>query len=234
MPKSFSILTVSKRQGWFERQVAQVANQKCPHCEQLMRPDKWVIVPEAPMDIYITPVPIEMHPAPPAKHISNLNASLNEGLRHISSQYVIFYQDFIDLPPDCFDKLLQLVDENTFVTTCTINADGTQDGRYAKVDAAYECPPNFWEANVAIAPMKLVRELGGFDESYDQGWSWDNVNLAERAKILGAKFIIDETNQPKLLFHEKETKIAPNGDRHADTMKKIKEGLLPLRLNNLY
>lgn len=234
MRKSFSVLTVSKREGWFERQVKQVAKQVCTHCEQLLKPDKWIIVPETHMEIYRAPVPIEMWPAPKAKHISNLNASLNEGLRHITSQFVIFYQDFIDLPSDCFEKLLDLVDDETFVTTATINDDGTMDGRYLKVDAPHECRAEEWEANIAIAPMKVIRELGGFDESYDEGWSWDNVNLAERAEILGCKFIIDESNKPQLLKHDKVTGIAINADRHAETMKKIKEGNLPLRLNNLY
>lgn len=233
MRKSFSVLTVSKRQGWFPRAVQQVANQCCPHCGIPLKPNKWVIVPEEPMDLYTTPVPIEMWPAPPAKHISNLNASLNEGLRHIRSDYVIFYQDFIDLPEDCFDKLLALVDENTFVTTVCISSEGKMDGRYLNVDAPHPCKAEEWEANIAIAPMKVIRELGGFDESYDEGWSWDNVNLAERAEMLGCKFIIDESNKPQLLFHEKVTGIAPNGDRHAATMKKVRDGVLPLRLNNL-
>lgn len=231
--KSFSVLTVSKRTGWFDRQVKQFSKQVCPHCDTLYKPDKWIIVPESPIEVYESPIPIEIWPAPRKVHRSNLNASLNEGLRHITSEYVIFYQDFIDLQSDCFEKLLALADPETFVTTCTINDDGSMDGRYANVDAAYECQPNFWEANVAIAPMRAIRQLGGFDESYDKGWSWDNVNLAERAQMIGCKFMIDETNNPKLLFHEKETKIPPNGDRHAATMKKIKEGFLPLRLNNL-
>lgn len=231
--KSFSVLTVSKREGWFERQATQIAKQICSHCHQSVKPDKWVIIPESPMELYNTPVPTELWPAPKAKHISNLNASNNEGLKHITSNFVIFYQDFIDLPSDCFSKLLELVDDETFVTTLTINADGSQDTRALDIDTPYLCQPNFWESNVAIAPMAVIRELGGFDENYDEGWAWDNVNLAERAELLGCKFMIDETNQPQLLYHEKVTNIAPNGDRHSETMKKIKEGVLPLRLNNL-
>lgn len=224
---------MTKREGWFDRAVTQVAKQICDHCGQSCKPDKWIIVPETPMDIYKTPVPIEMWPAPPAKHVSNLNASLNEGLRHITSDYVIFYQDFIDLPNNCFSKLLDLANNFTFVTTATRNADGTMDGRYLEVDQPHACRAEEWEANVALAPMKVIKELGGFDEEYDKGWSWDNCNLAERAELLNCGFIIDESNRPQLLFHEKETKIAINADRHAQTMKKIKDSALPLRLNNL-
>lgn len=213
--KSFSVLTVSKRKGWLIAAKESVATQT-------VQPDKWVIIQEGVNS------PEKIRP-------SNLNRSLNAGLKQIKSDYVIFYQDFIELDPDCFEKLLDLVNENTFVTTCTPNYDGSDDIRYTGIDAPRRCRPFEWEANVSIAPMAVIRALGGFDEEYDMGWSWDNVNLAERAAMLACRFILDESNRPKLLPHEQTSKLEfkANGEHHTRNMRLIRQGDKPLRLEYL-
>jgi hypothetical protein len=211
--KSFSVLTVSKRAGWplgpVQIQTALRGNGY----------GEWIKI-------------IEGINAPEKTRASNLNKSLNAGLNKIRTDYVIFYQDFIELEPDCFERLLELADENTFVTTCTKNPDGKhEDPRYLGADCPRPCTPDEWEANVAIAPMKAIRELGGFDEEYDDGWSWDNVNLAERAAILGYRFVLDESNRPQLLPHPPahDGELEPNGERHSMIMKEIRDGKRPIK-----
>lgn len=213
--KTFSVLTVSKRDGWQEMAKANID-------KQTRKPNKWVVIQEGIN-------------APTKTKPSNLNASLNAGLRQIMSDYVIFYQDFIELPVDCFDKLLRLVSDNTFVTTCTINPDGRIDGRHQGFGLARKCEPGEWETNVAIAPMSVLRELGGFNEELDWGWSWDNVDVALRAEMLGCKFMIDESNNPVLLEHETtdSKKLELNGDRCAKNIDAIRSGERPLRYNYL-
>lgn len=212
---TFAVLTVSKRDGWLKDAKEQISNQT-------VQPNDWVIIQEGVN-------------APEKVRLSNLNASLNAGLRLINTDYVIFYQDFIQLPEDCFEKLLSLVDERTLVTTCTPNYDGSDDGRYTGTDEPRRCRPEEWEANVAIAPMKILKLLGGFEEELDNGWSWDNVNLAQRAAMLGCRFILDESNRPKLLPHEQTSKleIPINLDRHNRIMKEIRDGKRPLKCNYL-
>lgn len=207
--------------------------------KQTAKPDKWVVVHENQTDFldeikYSTLIQLNLKllGAPEKTKLSNLNASLNEGLRHLNTDYIIFYQDFIELPEDCFEKLLALADEKTFVTTCTPNYDGSDDSRYTGCDSPRTCRPREWETNVAIAPIQVFRRLGGFDEQYDWGWSWDNVNVAERAAMLGAKFICDESNRPKLYPHEMSSHetLPKNGERHAKTMRDIRQGRKPLKL----
>lgn len=227
----FSVLTVSKRTGWENDALQQIL-------KQTVNPKEWVIVAEDSAGIEL-PESIKLNwkliEAPPKIRLSNLNASLNAGLRRIKSDYVIFYQDFIGLPRDCFEKLLNLSDERTFVTTCTPNYDGSDDGRYTGQNIPRPCRPEEWEANVAIAPMKVLRELGGFDEEYDNGWSWDNVNIAQRAAMLGCQFILDESNRPKLYPHEQTDKetLPLNLERHRATMEAIRKGKKPLKLKYL-
>lgn len=236
MPK-VAVLTVSKRTGW-EHNAEECLNW------QIFQNFEWVVVTEDKYSHsclqFINGHPTKHIYAPKKTRVSNLNASLNEGLSHcLDTDYVIFYQDFIDLPPDCFQKLVDVAEQTgMFVTTATINHDGTMDGRYTGTDEVHPCEPSHWEANVAIAPMKAIKELGGFDEEYDNGWSWDNVNLAERARLLGYKFCIDESNKPQLLYHPKEPDVnpdlKPNGDLHAKLMEHIRSGAKPIRLNYLY
>lgn len=226
MNKSFSVLTVSKRTGW-----EQIARESV-YMQTVKQQGMWFVVHDQPLT---RPHPWMNVEEPPKTKLSNLNAALNAGLKYVKEDYVIFYQDFIELPPDCFQKLLDLADENTFVTTCTPNYDGSDDGRYTGIDAPRICRPEEWETNVAIAPMKMIRELGGFDEDYDWGWSCDNVNLAQRAAMLGANFILDESNRPKLLPHEQEDKknLPYNADRHNKAIEAIRRGEKSLKLDYL-
>lgn len=229
--KPFTLLTVTKRDGWFARACEQIAGQS-------RKPVKWIIVPEEPMkDIHDTemPCPVEFWPAPMKIRLSNLNASLNEGLRHVDTPYVVFYQDLIDMPQHCFAKLMKHVDERTFVTTVTKNDYHTaeEDPRFTGLKKARLCRPNEWEANVAAAPMGIIKQLGGFDEEYDNGWSWDNVNLAERAQMLGCRFVCDESNRPQLLYHPKERSMPLNAEFHSQNMFAIREGIKPLHLSYL-
>lgn len=228
-----SILTVTKRNDWVDLAVESLKRQTFKDFE-------WIIVYEPEVEIQ----PIEgiknlrWVKAPPKKNHSNLNASLNEGLRNVTGDYVLFYQDFIELAPDTIENLYYAVGElNAFITTATINPDGKHDMRYTGIDIIRIIEPKEWEANVAIAPMKAIRELGGFDEEYDKGWSWDNVNLAERAELLGYDFYIDERTQPLLHYHIKEPEADPTYElnylRHEMTMRDIFLGKKPIKLKHL-
>jgi hypothetical protein len=227
-----SILTVSKRTGWYEQAYDSLARQRIEL--------EWVIVQEGltTADEYVSHtthgMTIKMLAAPPKTRSSNLNKSLNHGLKFCSNEYVVFYQDFIVLEDDCLIKLIDLVDDNTFVGTVTKNEPGKpEDMRYLGADCPRPCRPDEWEANVAIAPMKAMLELGGFDEEYDDGWSWDNVGLADRAAMLGYKFILDESNRPQLLHHKKETDMPTNGEFHAQRMREIQAGDRPIKCQYL-
>lgn len=223
-----TILTVTKRTGWFDAAAKSLR-------EQTLQDFKWVIVYEPNVRPQDDSLSIKWVPAPKKTKHSNLNASNNEGLRHVDTEYVVFYQDFIDLEPTALIQLLVDAQETEgFITTATINPDGKHDARYTGVNSIREVQPQEWEANVAIAPMQALYDLGGFDEDYDNGWSWDNVNVAERAELLGYRFYIDERIKPQLKFHPKEPDLDRtlelNYMRHEMNMRKIRIGQAPLKL----
>lgn len=225
--KEFTVLTVTKRSGW--ESIAQRSIQR-----QTVQPKEWIVVSENPKELKGLYIP-KVYQAPPTTNPCNLNQSLNFGLRKVKSPFVIFYQDFIDLQPDCFEKLMELAHKKLFVTTCTPKYDGSNDMRYLGLDCVRPCRPEEWESNVALAPMKALLELGGFDEELDKGWAWDNVSVALRAEMLGYKFALDETNRPKLLMHEQTSKLAmePNGERLEQMMREVRAGDRPLKLRYL-
>jgi hypothetical protein len=194
--KTFDVLTVTKRTGW------EAIAYKSLERQTVASNIRWIVVHEEPLNLRKSSLNICPLPAPPKTKLSNLNASFNKGLGHVISDYVIFYDDFIELKEDCFEKLLELANERTWVTTCAPNYDGSDDGRYTGTDLPRQCRPEEWEINVGIAPMQMIRELGGFDERLDNGWAWGNALLARKAAMVGAKFICDESNRPKLYPHE--------------------------------
>lgn len=214
-----SVLTVTRRKGWEE------LAQTCLN-NQTFRDFEWIVVSEQEVDVaYI--------PAPPKTRKSNLSASNNVGLKACKGEYVVFYQDFIDLPNDCLQRLVDNVDATTFVTTLTINADGSQDQRGTNGGPVVKCYPEQWEENVAIAPMGIIKYLGGYDEEYDNGWAWNNCNLAARAAMLGCSFLMDQSNNPRLQPHDMNSIKELNGEFHTERMRQIESGEFPLRLNYL-
>lgn len=218
----FTALTVSKRTGWEQLAYDSVVRQT-------VQPKEWIVVTEEPLTLPDDDW-IRVIKAPVKIRLSNLNAAENAGLRLIDSDYVVFYQDFIELPEDCFEKLVDLSGPYTFVTTCTPKYDGSDDGRYTGCDLPRPCRPEEWEENVAIAPMQIIRELGGYDERLDNGWAWNNALTARKAALLGAKFICDESNRPKLYPHEMSSHetLPKNGELCERILRDIEAGKEPL------
>lgn len=233
-----TVLTVTKRGGW-----ASVAIESLER--QTFKDFNWVIVYEPGEILYEdtkqlseSNLDITLVQAPAKKRPSNLNASDNAGLRACTGKYVMFFQDLIILESDCLEKFVKLAKPDLFLTSLTKNPEGDEeDPRYTWQDEVRECYPQEWEENVALAPLKAFKELGGYDEEYDNGWAWNNCNVAERAEILGYRFLLDETNRPQLINHTKEPvlhpEIPPNGELHNKTMKAIRAGKKPLKLSYL-
>jgi glycosyltransferase involved in cell wall biosynthesis len=223
-----SVLTITKRNGWVPLAV------KSLEC-QTYKDFEWIIVYEPGVEVLEIPEGLNATwvPAPPKTRKSNLNAAMNEGLRHCKGEYVLSYQDFIELEPDTLEKMLKSMGSKTFLTTATVNPDGNKDQRYTGMDGIREIRPPEWEANVGMAPLAILKGLGGYDEEYDNGWSWDNVNVAERAAMLGCKFLIDESINPRLEFHVKEPDADPtielNYEKHEKTIKAIRQGKKSIR-----
>lgn len=59
------------------------------------------------------------------------------------------------------------------------------------------------EADLASAPLKAFYDIGGYDESFCDGWSWDNVEVGYRAKAAGYNFRCDNAVSGVAIDHDK-------------------------------
>lgn len=174
----------------------------------------------------------------------NLSKSLNSALSWSKGELVVFLQDYIWLPDDGLAKFWEKYKQEG---KCLISGVGNKSAEPSeaaepkglvsifngpvpkptgvwftdpriKGRGFHICNPIEWEGNWACAPMSIIEEIGGFDEDFDAGWGYDNVNFAERAQLAGYHCWLDEDNQclgysHELLFKEHEYKEqAPNNE----------------------
>jgi hypothetical protein len=115
-----------------------------------------------------------------------------------------------------------------------------QDPRENGFKGVRPAEPVEWELNWACISKKAIMDLGGMDEEYDKrGFAWDNTNIAERAKILGYKILLDGSNECYGFDHDgwwpnplKVNRISP-AEYHFQQIGKMKSGEISARLNYL-
>jgi glycosyltransferase involved in cell wall biosynthesis len=176
----------------------------------------------------------------------NLSASLNEGVRHCKGEIIILLQDYIFIPEEGVAKLVEVYQKDS---PCLVSGVGHQfefpktiddpKGLYSvwnsfpgrpsgdkiftdpriKGKGIYVCTPVEWEANYACFGKEVWEKIGGFDEDFDAGWGYDNVNFAERAQLAGFNTFLDMENECLCyshinLFGEKEHRDkSPNNQK---------------------
>lgn len=115
-----------------------------------------------------------------------------------------------------------------------------QDPRDNGFKGVRPAEPVEWELNWAAISRKAIFDLGGMDEEYDKkGFAWDNTNIAERAKILGYKILLDGSNECFGFDHDgwwpnplKVNRISP-AEYHFQQIDKMKRGEISARLKYL-
>lgn len=154
----------------------------------------------------------------------NLSASLNAGCRVAKGELIVLIQDYIKIPPDglqkYWDRHLQepkglvsgVGDQFDIVTgECTF-----KDPRKQSYGGFFLTIPLHWEANWGAFPRQAWVDIGGFDESYDAGWGYDNVDFADRCQHAGYHIFLDISNEVycyshiRLFDEQKEKDAAPN------------------------
>lgn len=97
--------------------------------------------------------------------------------------------------------------------------------------------PLHWEANWGSFPLQAWRDIGGFDEDFDAGWGYDNVNFAERCQMAGYHIFLDTDNEVhaidhQRLFGESDFKAkAPNNQKlWAMRYSEISQGIRPWKI----
>lgn len=148
-----------------------------------------------------------------------LPKALNRLLKRSKGEIIVMLQDCITVD----DNFLQhVVDTYTgdFVTYPLGKKNGDNiDWDWRKGNNNI-IQPQEWEADLAVAPRKAFFDIGGYDETYCDGWSWENVEVAYRAKAAGYNFICDNRVSGVAIDHDKEVENPfrnkkPNNDWRA-------------------
>jgi hypothetical protein len=210
MPK-ISVLTVFKRPG------GELLVKRCLE-KQTFQDFEWIIV--TPVKLVVTiPDKTKVFPDPPKQDgdVWVLNKAYNKAIKESSGELLVSIQDEIWFPPDGLEKFwfhYQDSGKKSCVTTIgdkylRLDDFGKPEikswddpRRHSNNLSYYECFPNDWELNYASVPRAGMMEIGGFDESFDKYYGWDNVDVSLRLDHFGYKFYLDKANESKSLMQK--------------------------------
>lgn len=143
----------------------------------------------------------------------------NNLLRRAKGDIIFVLQDCIDIPIDAIEKIRALDFEYKTYTFPILKTGTGYDWRKSE---EREITGNMWEIDLAAAPKSLFYDVGGFDETFCEGWSWENVEIAWRAEAAGYKFLLSHAIEGTAIDHDKEIKhpfrdSLPKNDAKANT-----------------
>lgn len=159
-----------------------------------------------------------------------LPTDLNKMLRRAKGERVVMLQDCIRIEAEALERINAL--SNDFYTFPVGKVKDFVDTPVWdwREHKCWEVDENHWEADFACAPLKAFYDIGGYDEDYNNGWSWDNVDVGIRAKAAGYHLYCDNTIRGVALDHDSiienpfRNKRQNNDKRAEATKKRAAEG----------
>jgi hypothetical protein len=160
----------------------------------------------------------------------DLNAAMNRALRRATGSLVVIWQDWMEGDEKILERIVDLhetigIREKVAITYPVGKVDDLKDKSNPTFDWRLKTdgyvPSHQWETDFASAPLAMFKEIGGYDEEMDKGWSWDNVNVATRAEYAGYLFRSYPIIWVHVWDHDKFSKHpfrgkSENGDRMKD------------------
>lgn len=161
-----------------------------------------------------------------------LPSDFNMMLRRAKGDIIVILQDCITIPPDTLANIASLDHTKRAYTYPIQKEGGTYDWRkYRHVALGKdEITGNMWEIDLASAPRSLFFDVGGFDEEFNKGWSWENVEVAWRAAAAGYKFYCSQATEGTAIDHDKaiehpyRNKRENNDKRANETARRAERG----------
>lgn len=151
-----------------------------------------------------------------------LPRAMNRALARCKGEITVHLQDCIEIP----ENFLQHISDNyngDFVTYPLGKQNGNGIDWDWRKNSLRAIEPFEWEADLASAPLKAFYDIGGYDEAFCAGWSWDNVEVGYRANAAGYRFKCDNTvfgiaiDHDKIIEHPFRGKLKNNDWRARET-----------------
>lgn len=143
--------------------------------------------------------------------------ALNDCIRRSKGELIVIIQDYTKVAPDALQRCWDRYQEDpevgwTMVLQKTDDWENItkSDWRLERPDGSY-VSWNEWETDFACIPKKAILDVGGWDEDFDSGFSWDNVEIGYRLFKSGWGFRVDTRNRALAWDHDK---FIPHPYRH--------------------
>lgn len=124
------------------------------------------------------------------KEMSDLSYQTNKALEEAKGGIIVFLQDYIEIPEDALQKIVDLYQLSHDAFTFPMVKGGTEDWRKVSTNNQI-VDSSCWEIDFGCARKVDIDEAGGFCELYDQGFGWENVDLACRMRKNGVIFRVN-------------------------------------------
>lgn len=169
----------------------------------------------------------------------DLSRAFNRMLRRAKGEWIVILEDYIRIEPDGLEKFFKIADPKKLYTGPVgktlnwkdVKWDWREFGKIREVDYRR------WEIDWGFGPLQAFKDVGGFEEEYDQFWSNENVEIAYRMSKLGYKFYVTPDNKAIHYNHDKVFKHPFrhkfNSAFHSAYLQDIEMGNQPVKLDYL-
>ena len=121
----------------------------------------------------------------------DFNQAMNRLIKRAKGELIVSIQDYIKVPPDGLQQFWDAYQHNPQFYTAPVGKtldweSVTWDWRKHRKDS---CNWMEWEIDYGCAPREALVKIGGFDESLDEYWGFDNCIAGLSAEMAGYKII---------------------------------------------
>lgn len=168
---------------------------------------------------------------------TDLASQMNRAVEEAQGELIVFLQDWIKIRPDALDIMWKFYKDNPNTAWTSpvgkvatkqelIHANFSLEDKSVKWDwrpYRQEVKFNEWEIDWGAAPRQAIVDAGLFEERYDDGFGWENVDLAYRMSKNGVQFKCDSSNLSIALDHDAIERHPYKDKSNADLWQKRKE-----------
>lgn len=153
---------------------------------------------------------------------SDLNAAYNHMIRRARGELLVFYQDCIRIGNDGLERFWKAyeADHDAFLTAA-VNGDWrSQESNHGPRESFMD-----WEIDWGACSREAMFRIGGFDETLDEHWGFDNVNAGLRAQLAGYRIVCVDNPAAGIPHDDAPMKKRRNPDYHNYRLQQIRQGL---------
>lgn len=134
-----------------------------------------------------------------------LPSDMNKMLKRAKGSRIVSLQDCIRIHDDALERINALSNDLWTFPVGQASEGEVPEWDWRKTFDGALLGPHYWEADFACAPTQAFFDVGGYDEEFNKGWSWDNVEVARRMYRAGYKGFCASNIEAISLRHDRIT-----------------------------